>query len=114
MVCPLNYQYIREGILWLSDSRGWMKIKDLENFWKQPGVGSVASDYPDVIIPKLLAETEKYNGNLVRPEVFKLLVAYNLRNYGGHNINQQKVFSNSYKEIIETLIMALFLCIDVL
>lgn len=107
-------QYIHEGILWLCDSRGWMKSNDLQTFWKQSSLGRVASDDPDAIIPKLLAETEKYNGNLVRPEVFTLLVAYKLRNYGGHNINQQKIFSISYKEIIERLIMALLLCIDVL
>jgi hypothetical protein len=51
-------------------------------------------------------------GKSVKSEVFTLLIAYNLRNYGWHNIGQQAIFTTSYKEIVDQLIMALFLCVD--
>jgi hypothetical protein len=84
---------------------------DLQNFWK--GNLNVKNAEPDNMIPKLLSRNEKYNGNPVRKEVFTLLIAYNLRNYGGHNINQQHVLTSKFDEIIEQLLMSLFLCIDV-
>jgi hypothetical protein len=51
---------------------------------------------------------------MVRGEVFDILLAYKLRNYGGHNIKQQSVFGNSYEAIIKRLIFSLFISIEVL
>jgi hypothetical protein len=57
---------------------------------------------------------ELYRGKAVRREVFSLLLAYNLRNYGGHNIEQQFELTNSYDTIIKQLFMALLLCVEAL
>jgi hypothetical protein len=102
---------IPDGIKWLCGYEEWMNKIDLQNFWK--GNLNVKNAEPDNLIPKLLSRNEKYNGNPVRKEVFTLLIAYNLRNYGGHNINQQHVLTSKFDEIIEQLLMSLFLCIDV-
>jgi hypothetical protein len=69
---------------------------------------------PDQIIPRLLSKQELYNNQTVRGEIFDLLLTYKLRNYGGHNIKQQSVFTNSYRIIIKRLIFALLISIEVL
>ncbi|MDQ6863290.1 MAG: hypothetical protein M3044_05655 [Thermoproteota archaeon] len=102
-----------DGILWICDSKGWMKSNDLQTFWNKNNL-NVAASNPDVIIPKLLCMNELYNGNPVKREVFSLLLAYNLRNYGGHNIDQQFELTRSYDAIIKQLLMALFLCVEAL
>ena len=72
----------------------------------------VNTDPPDVIIPKLLQMTVKYQGKQVQKEVFIMLTAYHLRNYAGHNIAQQNVLTTQYDEIVKQLFTALFLAID--
>jgi hypothetical protein len=107
--------HISHGINWLSISRGWMSSQnDLEKFWKHGPLGSVANDDPDVVIPKLLAMNTTHNGKTVPREIFTLLVTYNLRNYGGHNLGQQNVLTTQYTEIIKTLLMSLFLSVEAL
>jgi hypothetical protein len=102
---------IPDGIKWLCGHEKWIDETHLQDFWK--GNLNVATDEPNNVIPKLFSENEKCNGNPVRNEVFTLLIAYNLRNYGGHNINQQYVLTLKFDEIIERLFMSLFLCLDV-
>src|SRR4029079_4657193 len=48
---------ISDGIKWIcsSSSRNWMSKNDLDAFWKNGPLGSVANDDPDIVIPKLLA-----------------------------------------------------------
>jgi hypothetical protein len=102
---------ISDGITWLCNSNGWMKQEDLETFWNKENL-NVANGEPDIVLPRLLSMTEQYKGNPVRKEVFTLLIAYNLRNYGGHNISQQNVLTSKFDEIIEQLLISLFLCLD--
>jgi hypothetical protein len=82
---------IRHGIIQLCGSKGWMNQNDLETFWHNL---NVVNGEPEILIPRLLSITDQYNGNPVRKEVFTLSIAYNLRNYGGHNISQQKVLTS--------------------
>jgi hypothetical protein len=108
-----NPHYIKHGILWLVCEH-WqsMKHNELEQFWG-PQLNLNTSE-PDHIIPKLLAKKELYNNEAVKGEIFDLLLSYKLRNYAGHNIKQQSVFTNSYQAIIKRLIFALLISIDVL
>jgi hypothetical protein len=101
---------ISNGISWLCDYKGWMKRTDVESFWK---ILNVKDGKPDIVIPKLLSMSGLYQGKHVRKEVFTLFVAHNLRNYGGHNISQQRIFTTNYDQIIEQLLMSLFLCLDI-
>ena len=105
---------ISDGIKWIRSSRNWMSQNDLDTFWKNGPVGSIASDDPDLVIPKLLAMNRMHNGKAVPREILTLLVVYNLRNYGGHNLGQQNVLTTHYTEIIKTLLMSLFLSVEAL
>jgi hypothetical protein len=100
---------IRHGILWLCCSKDWMNENDLKIFWDDHHVGN---EDPNIMIPILLSMRDLYNENPVRKEVITLSIVYNLRNYGGHNIRQQQVLSTRFDEIIEHLLMSLFLCVD--
>lgn len=107
-----NPHYITHGILWLvCEHWQWMKHRELEQFWGQL---TLNTQEPDQIIPKLLAKKELYNNHMVKGEIFDLLLSYKLRNYGGHNIKQQFVFTNSYQAVIKQLIFALITSIEVL
>jgi hypothetical protein len=105
---------ISDGILWLvCDHRKWMSRDELIDFWgpKNLYLNDVNMDL-DKIIPRLLSKKETYNGRSVRREIFDLLMAYKLRNYTGHNIKQQNTVNNDYNDIIRTLVICLFLCVD--
>jgi hypothetical protein len=90
-----------------------MKHNELKQFWG-PQMLDLNNLQPDQIVLKLLAKKQLYNNQAVRGEVFDLLLCYKLRNYGGHNIKQQSVFTNSYQVIIKRLIFALLISIEVL
>lgn len=102
---------MNEGVSWLCDRNNWMSVADVQNFWGSSYL-RINSDNSDIVIPKLLQKTEKYNQNIVPNEVFVIFTAYHLRNFAGHNITQQQVLSSNYDEILEQLFMALFLAID--
>jgi hypothetical protein len=107
-----NPHYITHGILWLvCEHWQWMKHRELEQFWGQLNLNT---QEPDQIIPKLLAKKELYNNHTVKGEIFDLLLSHKLRNYGGHNIKQLFVFTNSYQAVIKQLIFALITSIEVL
>jgi hypothetical protein len=102
---------MNQGVSWLCEKNGWMTEADIRDFWGANYLKINSSDL-DTIIPKLLQKTEKYNGNSVRDEVFVLLTAYRLRNFAAHNIMQQQILTSNYDDILEHLVMALFLAID--
>ena len=84
----------------------------LQKFWNKDNL-NVANGEPDEVIPQILPMNKVWDGKPVRKEVFPLLIAYNLRNYGGHNIRQQSIFTSKYDEILEMLFVSLFLCVDI-
>jgi hypothetical protein len=100
------------GIIWLLESRRWITKSQLNTFLSNEKL-NVRNGKPNVIIPKLLSMSKRHNKIPIRKEIFTLLIAYNLRNYGGHNIRQQYVLTSKFDKIIEQLLMSLFLCIDV-
>jgi hypothetical protein len=111
----LDTHYIRHGISLLSDEQGWMSQNDIQGFWRNL---KVAEAMPDKVIPTLLKMKRRFKkgrGRILPPkEVFTMLIVYNLRNYGGHNIKQQRVLTERYDEIMSQLMMALFLSVRAL
>ncbi len=106
--------YISNSIIWFvckNKHTRWMTEQELTTFWSEARL-NVAKGLPNDVIPKLLEMKENYNGNSVRPEVFLLLLAYNLRNYGAHKIAEQKIISEKFKEILDNLFSSLFLVIQ--
>lgn len=68
------------------------------------------SSTPDTVIPLLLSNIQNPSQNIPK-EVYIMILAYKLRNHGGHNIHQQNILSTRYDEILENLLFALFLSI---
>jgi hypothetical protein len=108
-----NPHHISHGIIAINNKYGWMSQTDLESFWGASCL-NVKNAPPDTLVPTLLDMKVQHNGNPVRQEIFPLLLAYNLRNYGGHNIKQQSVLTKEYERIISQLLAALFLAVQAL
>lgn len=104
-----DQRMMSDNITWLCrDHKRWMQ--DLTGFWGENGL-KLNESAPDVIIPRLLAMNESWNTQIVTKEIYPFLIAYKFRNYGGHNISQQKVISKEYAKILDHLMFALFLAI---
>ena len=67
---------------------------------------------PDEVIHKLLTTTLNYNGTPVRREIQNLLIAWNLRNFSGHNIQIQKVIGTHFQELLKILLFDIFLILE--
>lgn len=69
------------------------------------------SAIPDIIIPQLLQNIQNNQGGADK-KLWVMLIAYKLRNHGGHNIDQQTVLTTNYSEILKQLFNALFLAVQ--
>ena len=102
-----------DRIIWLSDKNGWLSQPDLEDLWSSGNLDLNSSD-PDVILPKLLSRKEKYKNAAVSKELHDLLIAYRLRNYGGHNIRQQSCITSNFDDLVQCLLNSLFIAVEAL
>ena len=94
----------------LCDNKSWTNSYQLIEYWKS--IGKFDTDHPDTIIQMLLDKNENYNGNTIEKQVFTMILAYVLRNYGAHNLNQHGIIVQKYDEIISELMMSLIISID--
>lgn len=65
----------------------------------------------DTTIPILFSNIQNPTQSIPK-EVYIMLVAYKLRNHGGHNLHQQTTLSSNYSEILENLLYSLFLAVQ--
>lgn len=107
-----NY-FISDGVLDLAAAKAWMTTgktreeTEKQFFSKLTGV-DLRLD-PSTTVPIILSGNITYGGQPLRPDLRYLLLAWHLRNYGGHNIRVQDVLVKSYDQIFEWLIHALFI-----
>jgi hypothetical protein len=101
-------EYISQNIVELCRTEGWISQNDLENLRTQIDF----NNQPDTIIPKLLPLNLTYNSQPLPKELSCMLVAWRLRNYGGHNLKGQSVLVNNYPDIIMVLMYALMIAIN--
>jgi len=94
----------------LSQQKSWTNTHELIEYWKDSGKFDL--DHPSEIIQMLLDKTEMYNGNPIEKQTFTMILAYVLRNYGAHNLNQESIIVQKYEEIVNELMMALIISID--
>ncbi|HNU62667.1 MAG TPA: hypothetical protein PKL04_10760 [Methanofastidiosum sp.] len=108
----LNSKYgtdnIGKGIIALSTDKGYMRQSDLENLRSQ---NNLKKD-PDDAIPRLLQMNLNYNGSPIKKEIQYLLVAWNIRNFAGHNIKIQNVFGDKFKELFKVLLYCIFIIVE--
>lgn len=108
----LNRKYgtdnIGKGIIALSTDKGYMRQSDLENLRSQNNLNKD----PDDAIPRLLQMNLNYNGSPIKKEIQYLLVAWNIRNFAGHNIKIQNVFGDKFKELFKVLLYCIFIIVE--
>jgi hypothetical protein len=109
-----NY-YISDGVLDLAAANAWIPTgktreeTEKQFFSKLTGV-DLRLD-PSATVPVILSGKITYDGGPLRPELRYLLLAWHLRNYGGHNVRAQDILVQSYDRIFEWLMFALFVSI---
>jgi hypothetical protein len=104
--------YISDGVLELARTRQWIASGETvkQFFGKLSGVNLDAD--PTTTVPVLLSGNVLYDNQPLRQELRYLLLAWHLRNYGGHNIRAQDVLVKSYDQIFGWLMYALFIAIQ--
>jgi len=88
--------------------KGWLKQIDNENFRRTIGFDGDL----DVIIPKLLSNQTLTNGSPITKEAQFLLIAWRLRNFGGHKITTQNVLVDKFDELCNIVIICIILAIE--
>lgn len=89
--------------------KGLMTKNDLNKLEKKE---NIRGGDPDKIIPKLLTTSLQDNGVAVKKEIQYLFVAWNLRNFAGHNIQIQNVMVKNFDDILKILLCDIFLIIE--
>jgi hypothetical protein len=98
------------GVEKLCQEQEWSNSYQLIKFWEQEGKFDKA--HPENSIPLLLEKNEIFENKPVESEVFTMILAYILRNYGAHNLNNEDIILQKYDEIITELMMALFISVS--
>ena len=78
-----------------------------------PTVSGNPAPAPDVTVPTLLDRTMTYQGAAVTEQMSWPLLSWHLRNYAAHDLAPQSVLVSRYEEIVDALLYALFLAVDV-
>lgn len=86
-------------------NRSWM-MKDVNI------KGIISNSLPNDIIPDLLKKIHPYHKTNILLQEACLLIAWNIRNFSGHNIIKQDVFAEKFDEILENLLFALFIILE--
>lgn len=72
---------------------------------------SFESDFENAV-QKCLSLTYSFNSRSVSKEVLLLILAWGLRNFGGHKIEAKQLFVDEYQNITEKLMSVLFLTLE--
>ncbi len=102
-------RFIGSEIVNYVDHKGLMTRDDLNDLRDQTDVREAN---PDGLIPRLLSLSIMHNGTRVRREIQYLFVAWNLRNFAGHNIEIQNVIASRFEDIVRVLLYDIFLVVD--
>jgi hypothetical protein len=85
----------------------------LEQLEKAYGIDISQGD-PDDVLGILLPMNVAVGPRLPAKEAIHYLVAWNLRNYGGHRIAEQKSLVDNFDTILQVLIRCIILSVDLL
>lgn len=105
---PLSWY--RVVLWWIQDNKKWMNQLALDTLIGQSRL-NLKDGIPDNVVPVLLSNISTPTGG-IRKEVYVMLLAYHLRNHGGHNMDQPSILVQKHEEIIKNLFMAIFLAIE--
>jgi len=98
-----------ENIQMLCGTKKWLSRDENKEFRK--AIGWQSNDI-DIIISKLLSKPKMPNGKGIVTEAQYLLIAWKLRNYGGHNITSQSILVKEFDRLCDILMSCIFLAIE--
>lgn len=101
-------EYISNGIKEYTKDKRFMAETDLNSLRSHVNF----KEEPDIVIPKLLPMNLHHNGSPVRKEIQCLFIAWNIRNYAGHNIQTQNVIASNFDDLLKILLYDIFLIIE--
>jgi hypothetical protein len=112
-----NTDYIREGVLRVlasSDSITETKAGPFESATRyDDGSPFHVNADPKTVIPRLLSRSLQYRGRKISAVGASLLGAWNLRNYGGHNVGRSPVVTTTlFNRTLDMLFSALFTAVS--
>ncbi len=99
-----------EAVSWWVTNKMGMTQPQFESLIGTSGL-NLNKTLPNDILPVLLSNIQNPPEG-IKKEVYVMLIAYRLRNYAGHNLNQQTILSTKFNEILTQLFFSLFLVIQ--
>jgi hypothetical protein len=114
-----NTRYIREGVLKIlvtTDNVAETSVKSFERVTRyDDGSPFHVNADPEKVIPKLLSRSVNYKGIQISAVGASFLAAWNLRNYGGHNVGRSAMVTTTlFDRTLELLFSALFSAVSTL
>src|SRR5208282_5523836 len=110
---PNKSKKMLNAVYQLALDQGWATKKDAPDrgvFLSK--IKPILNDRPDKVLPDLLNGNVSYDGSPVNAAEIAILIAYHLRNFGGHNIMGCDIMVDQYSEILEQMMYAFLLCIE--
>lgn len=101
-------QFLGSEIVNFAVDKGLMPRNDLNDLIKKE---NIQNGEPDKVTRKLLRTTLQHKGVPVAREIQYLLIAWNLRNFGGHNIQTQNVLVENFENLLRILLCDIFMII---
>jgi len=95
------------NIIKLLQEKNWMAKSEFDDLTKY-----INAEKPDTIIPELCSPPDILWGGRPLPENIKsMIIARQLRNYGGHNLEKQYVTTFRFEDILKELMFSFFVAI---
>jgi hypothetical protein len=101
------------NVIQVCNDQGWLSRAELAQLEKAYGIDISQGD-PDDVLEILLPMNVAVGPRLAAKEAIHYLVAWNLRNYGGHRIAEQKSLVDDFDTILQVLIRCIILSVDLL
>lgn len=102
------------GVFQLALNEGWtnpISCPDPGAFLRK--IKPALNGLPDIVVPYLLDGTATYDGSLILDAKMRaVLLAYHLRNYGGHHLEGSTILVSRYNEVLNLVMDALFVAIE--
>jgi hypothetical protein len=101
------------NVIEVCSSQGWLSKSELHQLERSYQI-DINKDDPDKVLKVLLPMKLTVNSKSVLKEAIHYLIAWNLRNYGGHKIRQQHSLVDNFDEIFQVLMRCIVLSVDLL
>jgi len=101
------------NVMKVCTDHGWLSQSELNQLESKYQI-DVSKGDPDRVLKTLSPMNVTVGSRSVPKEAIHYLIAWNLRNYGGHNIIQQNSLVDNFDEIFHILMRCLILSVDIL